>query len=240
MDVETSLDNGVLTITLNRPEHGNAATDEMAQALTDALRGAESMARLAVLRGNGPDFCAGRALMGTRPVSNAEALSRRRDNEVIFQSYSAFRECNIPIVGVVQGKALGFGCALATLCDITLAANTSTFQIPEMNHKILPTMVMSALVGRVAEKQMQYLVFTRVLISAERALALNMINESVPGASLETRLSEVLADLSVVPKAALLGVKEYARSAYDMPTRGAIDFARNLHATVNSSVSELR
>jgi enoyl-CoA hydratase/carnithine racemase len=109
-----------------------------------------------------------------------------------------------------------------------------------MNHKILPTMVMSALVGRVAEKQMQYLVFTRVTIAAERALALNIINESVPAASLEARLGEVLADLSVVPKAALLGVKEYARSAYDMPARGALDFARNLHATVNSSVSELR
>lgn len=153
---------------------------------------------------------------------------------------AAFRECNIPIVPVVQGRALGFGCALAALSDITLAADNATFQIPEMNRKILPTMVMWALSSRVPAKQMQYLVFTRVRISAERALALDIVNETVPAAFLDTRLAEVLAGLSVVPKAALLGVKEYARSAYDMPNRGALDFARNLHATVNSSVSELR
>lgn len=240
MDLETSLDAGVLTISLNRPEQGNGVSDEMAQALADALRGAENVASLVILRGNGADFCIGRAAMGSRQVANAEALSRRRDNEVIFQCYAAFRECNIPIVAVVQGRALGFGCALAALCDITLAADNATFQIPEMNHKILPTMVMWALSSRVPAKQMQYLVFTRVLISAERALALDIVNETVPTASLDTRLAEVLADLSVVPKAALLGVKEYARSAYDMPSRGALDFARNLHATVNSSVSELR
>ena len=241
MDIETSLADGVLTIALNRPEHGNGMSDEMARDVTAALGDAERTARLVVFRGNGADFCTGRAAMGARPPgSSAEAVTRRREYEVIFDCYAAFRNCNVPIVGIVKGRALGLGCALAALCDITLASDAATFQVPEMNHKILPTMVMSALVDRVAAKQMQYLVYTRVQISAERALALNIVNEVVPHADLDARVVQVLADLAVVPKTAFFGVKEYARSAYDMPVRGAVDFARNLHATINSSASELR
>src|SRR5665213_2638370 len=108
MDVTSSQNDGVLTVSLNRPDRGNGVSDEMARSLTEVLQTAESVAKLVVLRGNGADFCTGRASGGPPPVG-AEALSRRRDFQVIFDCYAAFRECNLPIVGVVQGQALGLG-----------------------------------------------------------------------------------------------------------------------------------
>jgi enoyl-CoA hydratase len=227
-----------LHLTLNRPAAGNGATDEMAAELRALLLGAEARANIVVLRGAGTDFCTGRAA-GRPPLGGNEALARRRSSEVIFDCYQAFRDCNLPIVGVVQGKALGFGASIAALCDITIASDAATFQIPEMNHNILPTMVMSSLVDRVGKKHVNFLVMTRATIDAKRALEMDIVSQVVPAADLESTVAELLALLSATPRVALLGTKEYTRSAYDLPTRGAVDFAQNLHAVINSS-SEIR
>src|SRR4029450_14088992 len=96
-------------------------------------------------------FRCGPETLGTRPPgAPPEAFELRRRNDV--DCYGAFRRCEIPVIGVVRGRAFGFGCAIAAVCDITLAADTAKFQVPEMAHNIMPTMVMSALVDRVSRK----------------------------------------------------------------------------------------
>ena len=227
-------------ITLNVPSRGNAASDDMAARLTELLLRADERSAFVVLRGAGEDFCAGR--YNPPPAAGSgkqEALDRRRGSEVIFNCYQAFRRCSIPIVGVVQGRALGFGCSIASLCDITLASDAARFQVPEMNHQILPTMVMSSLVDRVARKNLAYLVLAREMITAERAQEMHIVSEVFPAAGLEEAVTDLVALLDATPEIALQGVKEYLNAAYDMPIAGAVDFARNLHATINSS-SEIR
>ena len=87
----------VLEITLNRPEIGNAASDTMAVELTKLLLSA------------GEDFCVGRETMGKRPPgAPPEAFELRRRNDVVFNCYGAFRRCEIPVIGVVKGRASGF------------------------------------------------------------------------------------------------------------------------------------
>ncbi|HEY5348399.1 MAG TPA: enoyl-CoA hydratase/isomerase family protein [Candidatus Lustribacter sp.] len=237
-DLISELRGTELHLTLNRPDTGNGATDEMAAELRCLLLGAEQRASLVVLKGSGSDFCIGRA-RGRPPLPSTEALDRRRSSEVIFDCYQSFRDCSVPIVGVIQGRALGFGCSMAALCDITIASDAATFQIPEMNHNILPTMVMSALVDRVGKKHVNYLVLTRATISALRAREMEIVSEVVPAAELDAAVEELLARLATTPRVALMGTKEYMQSAYDMPTRNAVDFAQNLHAVINSS-SEIK
>ena len=97
----------VTEIVLNRPDAGNGVTNEMAAALGNAIAGAGE-SHFIVLRGAGEDFCTGRAVMGARPAGRPSAYERRAQNEVIFECYGAFRRSPIPVVGVVQGRALGF------------------------------------------------------------------------------------------------------------------------------------
>ena len=223
-------------ITLNAPERGNGASDDMAARLTEMLLRAEDHAAFVVLRGAGEDFCTGR--FNPRPPAGApkpEALRLRRSSDIIFNCYQSFRRCSVPIIGVVQGRALGFGCSIAALCDITIATETATFQVPEMNHNILPTMVMSSLIDRVARKNLAYLVLTRESISADRAREMHIVSDVVPAAKLEETMTDLIALLEATPEIALQGVKEYLVGAYDMPIAGAVDFARNLHVTINSS-----
>lgn len=233
-DIEVRQDGPVLRVTLARGEHGNGMTDDMVVALTGIINAAQATSRLIVFSGAGQDFCIGRA--GVKPpAADAQALDRRREFDIVFSCYGAFRASKIPIVGVVQGKALGLGCALAALCDITIASDTATFQVPEMGHHIMPGMVLSALIDRVPRKAIMYLVHTTATIGAERALTFGIVSEVVAAAGLDAKVAEVTAAILKAPPIATEGVKEYVSRAMDMDTASAVDFARNLHAVLNSS-----
>jgi enoyl-CoA hydratase len=226
----------VLEITLNRPEIGNAASDAMAVELTKLLLSAGESSEIVVLRGAGDDFCVGRETMGKRPPgAQPDALELRRRNDVVFNCYGAFRKCEIPVIGVVKGRAFGFGCAIAAVCDITLAADTAKFQVPEMAHNIMPTMVMSALVDRVPRKALTYLVWSTAIVTPARAREAGIVSEVFPAAELDKAVEALCEQIMRAPRPARVGCKDYARTALDMDTSGAIDYARSIHAVINSS-----
>jgi enoyl-CoA hydratase len=223
----------ITTIILNRPEAGNRQTDVTWAQLTQMLDAAAQDSRLILFKGAGDDFCLGREAMG-RPGPVLEAYGVRERSETIFNLYGAFRNAKVPIIGVVQGRAVGLGCALAALCDITIASDRARFQLPEMAHHIMPTIAMSALVDRVTRKAATYLVYSTQEIDAHKALIFGLVSNVVPANELDAAVAGLVGHLKKTPLAALLAVKEYARSAFGMSTQAANDFARNLHATVNS------
>jgi len=234
-DILTKQDGAVLRITLNVPDRGNAVSDEMVAELTRIIEGASDSTSVVVLRGAGRDFCVGRAAMGQRPPTEPDAYERRSFSDIVFNCYGAMRNARMPIVAVVQGRALGFGCAIAAACDITLASDQAVFQVPEMAHNILPTMVMSSFVDRVPRKAIGYLVYSTAEITPERALSFGIVSNVVPAASLDAEAEALCAAILKAPRPAIFGVKEYVKTAPDMAVYGAVEFARNLHATVNSS-----
>jgi enoyl-CoA hydratase len=222
-----------IQITLNEPK---GVSDADALELTNLLLTAHERAAFVVVRSSHDDFIVGRN--NPRPPAGApqeDALDRRRSSEVIFNCYGSFRACTVPIIGVVPGRAVGLGCSIAALCDITIASDKATFQVNEMNHRILPTMVMSSLVDRVARKDLLYLVLSRAVVTAERAQEMHIVSQVVPAAQLDAAVAELVALFENTPTAAMQGAKEYAGAAYDMPIKGAVDFARNLHAVINSA-----
>ena len=119
--------------------------------------------------------------------------------------------------------------------DITLAADTAKFQVPEMAHNIMPTMVMSALVDRVPRKPMTYLVWSTAVIDPARAREAGIVSEVVPAAELDAAVDALCKQIMRAPRPARVGCKDYARSALDMDVAGAIEFARSIHAVINSS-----
>jgi len=235
-----SKENGpVLDITLNRPDRGNGADDAMAIELTRLIQEAPDGTKCIVLRGAGADFCTGRVASGPPPTGPGNAFATRAFFEPVFNCYGAIRNAPIPVIAVVQGRALGFGCAVAAVADITLASDQATFQVPEMAHNILPTMVMSSFVDRIPRKAFTYLVYSTAAVSAERALNFGIVSDVVPAAKLEDAVKQVTGAILKAPLPALRGVKEYARHAFSMHTDSAVDFARNIHALINSS-AEMR
>ncbi len=231
---ETS--NGVTTITLTRPDCGNLISNQTGAEIAAMIQGATD-SRLIVLRGEGEDFCLGRdgaAMRAQGPLKTALDV-RRGNTEPALLVYGAFRRTTVPVLGVVQGRAIGFGCALAGLCDVTIASDDSQFQLPEMEHGIPPCLAMSALLGNVTPKGIMYLVYSTEVIDAQRALMMGLVSKIVPRADLAKEADAFIAKtLSRVP-AAVPAVKEYMRSAPRMEPQAAADFGSNLLAGVLAS-----
>ena len=104
-----------------------------------------------------------------------------------------------------------------------------------MGHNIMPTMAMSSLVDRVPRKALMYITYSTKLLDAQRALTWGIVSDVAPAAQLEQAVDTLVAALLKAAPPATLAVKEYARVALSMDLQGAVDFARNLHAAVNSS-----
>ena len=239
-DILIKQDGPILRITLNRPDHGNGATDPMALALTEALLKAGETSRLVVLNANGKDFCVGRATMGTAAGGRSGgAALRRRQSEVIFNSYAAFRAATVPVIAVVRGLAAGYGCAIAGVADITIAAESATFQIPEMAHNIMPTMVMSALMDRVPRKDLTYLVYSW-RSSAPRGRARPASSARWSRTANSTHLSPRCASgSSTRPRSPPTAPRNICGAPSPWTCRAPSTIARNIHAVINSS-SEMR
>jgi enoyl-CoA hydratase/carnithine racemase len=227
----------ITRITLNRPDEGNRVTNDMAGALGEMIdaAGADG-AKMVVLRGNGADFCLGRQIDRAAEGGANTALDIRAGNTgPALDLFAKFHRCAVPIIAVVQGQAVGLGCALAGLCDITLAAAGSTYQAPEMHRDLPPTLVMWALADRMPRKAIMYLIYSREEFDAEYALSMGLVSKIVPDAELDDTADALIALLSENSTPALSVVKEYMRSAPQMDRMGASDYASNLLANLLAS-----
>jgi enoyl-CoA hydratase len=177
----------------------------------------------------------GREAMGqAQPGPAPEAYAVRDRAETIFNLYGAFRNAKTPVIGIVQGRAVGLGCALAALCDITIAGDKARFSFPETAHRIMPTIAFSALVDRMPRKAATFMMYSAQEVDAHKALTFGLVSNVVPASELDSAVATLVEHLKKMPLAAVLALKEYARTAFGMSTQAATDFARNLHATINS------
>ena len=233
--IRYAISDGVASITIDRPDAGNRVTNEMAGALGAAIdrAGAEG-AKLLVLRGAGDVFCLGRDLPHTAEGGTAAEI-KAGNTEPALALFAKFQRCPATIIGIVQGKAVGMGCAMSALCDITIAAEDALFQVPEMTRDLPPTLVMWALADRIPRKAAAYMVSSRDPVDAATAHAFGLVSRVVPAASLASETDAMVAKLSSNSADALGAVKAFMRSAPEMDRQGASDFASNLLANVLAS-----
>jgi enoyl-CoA hydratase/carnithine racemase len=232
-------DGAVTVVTFNRPSEGNGFTDEMARAFVEALQGAAADSEAVLLQAAGADFCTGRARAPGSSAPATEAYARRDEYDLVFDCYWAIRRSPVPVVAAVQGRAMGFGAAVAALCDVSFAADTAQFAVPEMAHNIMPTMVMSALFDRLNRNAILWMTYSTELFGAEDAMKYGLVSRVVPEDQLRESARALCHRIAAYPRPAVRGLKEYLRSAPSMHEQGAIDYARSLHAMVNTS-SELK
>jgi methylglutaconyl-CoA hydratase len=179
---------GVVTITLNRPEKRNALDGETVRELKQALASAEASddARVVLLRANGPDFCAGADLSELeRIAAGGGSIDNLRDAQSLGDLFIAMRHTSRPIIAAVQGNAIAGGAGLATAADLIVASDNAVFGYPEVHLGFVPAMVMALLRRAVGEKITFDLAATGRRFGAEEAQRLGLVSRVVPAARLD-------------------------------------------------------
>ncbi|MFO7798978.1 enoyl-CoA hydratase [Rhodohalobacter sp.] len=198
----SSLDQNILTLTLNRPKKYNSFTEPMALELQEALQKAEDdTIRCVILKANGKAFCAGQDLL--------EVVERAKDSnyelaDTVRTTYNpiirAIRKLEKPVVCAVQGMAAGAGANIAFACDIVVASKSAQFVQAFSKIGLIPdsggTWFLPRLVG-LARTNVMYLLDEK--ISPEQAVDLGLIYKAVDDDKLEDEINTVAQKLSKMP-----------------------------------------
>lgn len=224
-------DGNVGVIALNRPEKRNAINDALKDRLYERLDEARRDDEIyaIVLRGEGKSFCAGFDLSGGDPDRE-----KRRRNVVAFHErcldnlriLTSIWDLPKPVVASVQGHALGEGCIVSMVCDLTIAAENAVFGEPEIRYGSPATAgLMPWLIGA---KRARELIYTGDLLSAQEAREAGIVNRVVATDALETETMKYAHRLALIGPEALSRAKIAVNRSMEM--RG---FRNALNAAVD-------
>jgi enoyl-CoA hydratase len=210
---------GVATITLDRPEARNALNLAMCEDLLSACRLLEKDkdARLLIIRGAGPAFCAG-ADLKERSDKTREWVRERRMKA--FAAYDALENLPFPVVAAVQGPAMGAGVEICTICDIVVATPEAFFGTPEAQRGTIgATQRLGKIIGKHLAKDMM---LTGRRLSAEEARAAGLVSRGVTRQALDAELEAHSQSIVRAPALAIRRAKRCINRAMELDARGAL------------------
>ena len=198
-----NLADGILTITINRPDKLNAlnklTVQEIGQAMQEAVDNPE--VKVIIITGSGAKgFVAGADIAEFVGLSVEQGKTMAKVGQDIFK---AIEDCSKPVIAAVNGFALGGGCELAMACHLRVASENAKFGQPEVNLGLIAgyggTQRLIQLVGKTKAMELH---LTGDMITAEQALFLGLVNYVVPQAELLNRCTEIAKRIkSKSPKA---------------------------------------
>ena len=221
-----SVDNGVLSVTLNRPESLNSLSAPMLETFAATLERAATDSRVKVVRigGAGRGFCSG---AGISEEDHANPGASGTPADVLDAANRCIRSIvNLPqpAVAVVQGAAAGVGVSLALACDVVLASEKSFFMLAFTKIGLMPDGAASALiaaaVGRIRAMRMALLAER---ITADEAYAWGLVSQVYPADSLEAEAASVIETLATGPAVALRLTKDAINGATLTEVENALD-----------------
>ena len=202
---------GILTITLNRPDRLNAFIGHMRRDLAETLEhaGSDRNVRVVIITGAGRAFCAG------GDIAFMAELMQRRDAEEFSRILGAgrrvilaIRQMTQPVIAAINGPASGAGCNLALACDLRIAANTATFSQSFAKVGLHPDWGGTYFLPRlVTPNKACELFFLGESIDAAEALRLGIVNQVVAPEELQATTLELAQRLRVAPPIALAAAK---------------------------------
>ncbi len=214
-ELTVSLDGGVLSVTLNRPDSLNSLNAIMLRTLADVLEHAADDPAVRVVRLGG----AGRGFSSGAGISAEDQSNRRPDSpdEVLQEANRAVRTIvNLPkpVVSVVQGPAAGVGVSLALACDVVLASEKAFFLLAFTKIGLMPdggaSALVAAAVGRIRALRMALLAER---LSATEAFDAGLVSAVYPADELDAGVSAVIEKLVSGPALALRKTKQAINAA---------------------------
>jgi enoyl-CoA hydratase/carnithine racemase len=208
--INTSIENGVMTLSIDRPTKKNALTAGMYAELAERIFAAQSdqSVRSILIRGEGENFCAGNDLADFLELAKSGAFSGDLSAFPPMALLHGLVDNQLPMIAAVQGAAIGIGLTLLLHCDLVVCADNVRLQTPFVDLGLVPeaasSLLLPARVGRVNAAEILLL---GAPISADRALQMGLCNSVCSAGELDVRAAGLAAALASKPPQALAASK---------------------------------
>ena len=201
---------GIARVTFNRPDIHNAfngtVIGEMTAVFDDMHR--DSGLRLALLTGAGKSFCAGADLNWMRGVIRQSFEENLAEANALAELFWKIYTCPRPVIGRINGAAIGGGTGFVALCDISIAARSAKFSFSEVKIGVVPACIGPYVVKKMGEGKARELFITGERMSAERALEVGLVNKVVDDDKLDGEVNALVESvLTSGPQAVAMAKK---------------------------------
>jgi 2-(1,2-epoxy-1,2-dihydrophenyl)acetyl-CoA isomerase len=223
-------DDGVRTITFDRPNVMNAMNLEVATELADAVAGADSVEHDAiVLTGDDPAFSAGGDIQAMKEREEGPRESYERVAETFNRAAAELLNSDVPVVAKVNGDCVGAGLAIVAASDLAYTVPDATFSCAFIRVGLVPdtaaTFTLPRLVGLRTAKR---LTMTGEFFDGEEAAEMGLVNEAVPEDELDEAVDEMVGKLSRRPTRTVGMTKQAIHENLDNDWRKALDYENML------------
>jgi methylglutaconyl-CoA hydratase len=208
-------------LTLNRPDVRNAFNEQAIEELAQWAAGMRERSpdvRAVVLGGAGAVFCAGADVSWMSKMIHYTEEENLRDAMAMSGMFAALDELPVPLIGRVQGAALGGGAGLAAVCDIVVADERAVFGFTEVKLGILPGAISPFVLAKIGRSAARELFLTGARFSAARSREIGLVHAVVPADELDARVAQYVREVLTsgpegVAAAKALIPKVWSRSA---------------------------
>lgn len=233
-EVISSLESGILSLTINRPDQRNALNQAVLEGLRQAFHGAaeDRAIRVVAITGAGDKvFCAGADLKSALSEAGSGGVFRGTDYRKLLLEILS---CPKPTVALARGHVMAGGIGILLACDLALACDDIHFSTPEILVGMFPMMVLALLFRNVGRKRATEMLFLGERISADAAMESGIVNHVVPREQFEIEAGRFLRKLSEKSSSILrLGKKAIMRVA-DRTLPEDLDYLESTLAEVMS------
>jgi enoyl-CoA hydratase/carnithine racemase len=221
---------GVVTLTLNRPQQFNALSEDMLAALQGALDAVadDAAARAVVLGGAGRAFCAGHDLREMR--SHPQLAYYQALFAQCGQVMQRIQSLPVPVIARVHGIATAAGCQLVASCDLAVAAQSARFAVSGINVGLFCSTPAVALSRNVSAKRAFDMLVTGRFVDAATAADWGLVNEAVPDAELDAAIARMTGQIAAKSRAAIRYGKEMFQRQRQMPLAEAYAYTADVMA----------
>tara|TARA_R110002096_G_scaffold4493_19_gene20945 strand:- start:1713 stop:2501 length:789 start_codon:yes stop_codon:yes gene_type:complete len=221
----------VVRITLNRPEQRNALSMQMMDQLQAELAkigGDDNRVRAVIFQGAGKVFCAGLDL--------AEAMSDQshRSARAVAETLQAVADATVVTIAIVHGAAVAGGAGLMSACDFVVAEEGTRIGFPEVRRGLVGALVTTFLRRQIGERHLREMLIGGGLITAERALAMGLVNRVVPTGRGQESADEFVREIHQGAPKAISRTKELLACGYGS-IREDLDAALESHLVARNS-----
>jgi len=176
--LQVAEERSVVSVTLNRPDVHNAFNDELIREASEVFSALEKRTdvRAVVLRAVGPNFCAGADLNWMSGMVSYSREENIRDSSLLANMFAQIDDCPHPVVGRIQGAAIGGGVGLVSVCDIAIATSRSRFGLSEVKLGIIPAVISPYVIAKIGQSHARALFLTGERFDAARALQIGLVH----------------------------------------------------------------
>jgi len=181
-------------ITFSRPEVHNAFNSKMIEELYDLFERIkrDKGLRVVVMTGEGKSFCAGADLNWMRAVKNYSYEKNFSESLQLAEVFSMIYCCPKPVIGRINGAAIGGGTGFVAVCDIAIASTAAVFSFSEVKIGVVPACISPYVVKRVGEGRAREFFLTGERLTAEQACLAGLVNKVAEPDQLDNAVDEMI------------------------------------------------